>query len=158
MSRTIANYLEILAGFDHGTGSSGGKRCHFRLFLAPQAVLGEERVQGVRFAKTALSGPPFDQRAVVTDDICNLPCQFVLRSVGYRGVAIEGLPFDPRRGLVPHVDGRVVDLGGRQVPGLYAVGWIKRGPTDRKSTRLNSSHRCISYAVFCLKKKKNKRV
>src|SRR5437762_5839791 len=26
---------------------------------------------------------------------------------------------------------------------------------DRKSTRLNSSHRCISYAVFCLKKKKN---
>src|SRR5437763_10939922 len=28
---------------------------------------------------------------------------------------------------------------------------------DRKSTRLNSSHRCISYAVFCLKKKKNKK-
>src|SRR5437763_10987382 len=28
---------------------------------------------------------------------------------------------------------------------------------DRKSTRLNSSHRCISYAVFCLKKKKNPR-
>src|SRR5437879_11098115 len=27
---------------------------------------------------------------------------------------------------------------------------------DRKSTRLNSSHRCISYAVFCLKKKKKK--
>src|SRR5437879_10976896 len=29
---------------------------------------------------------------------------------------------------------------------------------DRKSTRLNSSHRCISYAVFCLKKKKSKSV
>src|SRR6476469_10633258 len=29
-------------------------------------------------------------------------------------------------------------------------------PADRKSTRLNSSHRCISYAVFCLKKKKHK--
>src|SRR5437764_10762974 len=28
---------------------------------------------------------------------------------------------------------------------------------DRKSTRLNSSHRCISYAVFCLKKKKRKK-
>src|SRR5437762_7505633 len=28
---------------------------------------------------------------------------------------------------------------------------------DRKSTRLNSSHRCISYAVFCLKKKKKKK-
>src|SRR5437762_12382457 len=31
------------------------------------------------------------------------------------------------------------------------------GHEDRKSTRLNSSHRCISYAVFCLKKKKKKK-
>src|SRR5437763_13199203 len=31
------------------------------------------------------------------------------------------------------------------------------GTSDRKSTRLNSSHRCISYAVFCLKKKKKLR-
>src|SRR5436189_2992366 len=38
------------------------------------------------------------------------------------------------------LDGRGLDLGG-----------------DRKSTRLNSSHRCISYAVFCLKKKKKKK-
>src|SRR5437879_9487330 len=29
---------------------------------------------------------------------------------------------------------------------------------DRKSTRLNSSHRCISYAVFCLKKKKKSKI
>src|SRR5437762_7030568 len=39
-----------------------------------------------------------------------------------------------------------------------AAGAVERfGPAsigDRKSTRLNSSHRCISYAVFCLKKKK----
>src|SRR5437879_11170855 len=35
---------------------------------------------------------------------------------------------------------------------------IAPGPCqDRKSTRLNSSHRCISYAVFCLKKKKNRK-
>src|SRR6476620_12006298 len=34
--------------------------------------------------------------------------------------------------------------------------WVRRTPTDRKSTRLNSSHAHISYAVFCLKKKKNK--
>ena len=32
----------------------------------------------------------------------------------------------------------------------------KKGPKDRKSTRLNSSHKPISYAVFCLKKKKKK--
>src|SRR5437762_4590435 len=32
--------------------------------------------------------------------------------------------------------------------------YVHPGRGDRKSTRLNSSHRCISYAVFCLKKKK----
>src|SRR5207245_5922927 len=36
-------------------------------------------------------------------------------------------------------------------PNRAIVGWM----TDRKSTRLNSSHGSISYAVFCLKKKKN---
>src|SRR5437764_8868820 len=38
------------------------------------------------------------------------------------------------------------------------VRWatVARSSLDRKSTRLNSSHRCISYAVFCLKKKKKK--
>src|SRR5437762_5807814 len=34
-----------------------------------------------------------------------------------------------------------------------AAELVERGWRDRKSTRLNSSHRCISYAVFCLKKK-----
>src|SRR5437763_3827981 len=42
---------------------------------------------------------------------------------------------------------------GKQPRWLAAA--IKTG--DRKSTRLNSSHRCISYAVFCLKKKKNQK-
>src|SRR5437763_12822489 len=43
------------------------------------------------------------------------------------------------------VDGVLIDVGQQLVS------------EDRKSTRLNSSHRCISYAVFCLKKKKEKR-
>src|SRR5437762_9464531 len=38
-----------------------------------------------------------------------------------------------------------------------AVENLRNVTRDRKSTRLNSSHRCISYAVFCLKKKKKRR-
>src|SRR5688572_32556080 len=40
---------------------------------------------------------------------------------------------------------------------LEVLGQIGFGPKDRKSTRLNSSHSQISYAVFCLKKKKKKK-
>src|SRR5437764_10890141 len=45
----------------------------------------------------------------------------------------------------------------RQVTVTGALDAAERADLDRKSTRLNSSHRCISYAVFCLKKKKNTR-
>src|SRR5438045_8167219 len=46
--------------------------------------------------------------------------------------------------------------GGRQMPGHFGSRrlHIVTGGRDRKSTRLNSSHLGISYAVFCLKKKK----
>ena len=46
----------------------------------------------------------------------------MFRSIGYRGMPLEGLPFDAARGTIPHQDGRVHD-------GEYVVGWIKRGPT-----------------------------
>src|SRR2546422_5798422 len=41
--------------------------------------------------------------------------------------------------------------------GAFLAGAVAGGRLDRKSTRLNSSHGYISYAVFCLKKKKRKR-
>src|SRR5439155_7703796 len=47
-------------------------------------------------------------------------------------------------------------LRDRAGDGAARVRLLLRGPQDRKSTRLNSSHVAISYAVFCLKKKKEK--
>src|SRR5258708_31842055 len=62
-----------------------------------------------------------------------------------------------------HVGARVGGPDGRPEPGRaaahhqhVALGRARGGHRDRKSTRLNSSHQIISYAVFCLKKKKNK--
>src|SRR5256885_10556320 len=54
-------------------------------------------------------------------------------------------------GLEYPLDVAVIDLGLPNLPGLEV---IRRLRADRKSTRLNSSHLVISYAVFCLKKKK----
>src|SRR5437867_7967554 len=51
-------------------------------------------------------------------------------------------------------DGLASDRPGEPVPHLVFVREDRGAHPDRKSTRLNSSHRTISYAVFCLKKKK----
>jgi ferredoxin/flavodoxin---NADP+ reductase len=51
-----------------------------------------------------------------------LECGLVLRSVGYRGTPLEGVPFDPERHVIPND-------GGRVAPGEYCSGWIKRGPS-----------------------------
>src|SRR2546422_8457478 len=72
----------------------------------------------------------------------------------------------PRSTLFPYTtlfrslagEGRDAGGGGGRGPRTTrrggAGGGGRRAPRDRKSTRLNSSHRYISYAVFCLKKKK----
>jgi ferredoxin--NADP+ reductase len=69
-------------------------------------------------------------RAVATDERYDLPVGVVFRSVGYKGRAIVGVPFDERNGVVPNIGGRVVEQAGSAttVPGLYVAGWIKRGP------------------------------
>jgi ferredoxin/flavodoxin---NADP+ reductase len=85
-------------------------------------------VEKLILMRNRLEGPRFAQVARRTDESVELTCGLVFRSIGYRGVAIPGLPFDDTRGTVPHTRGRV--LGGvATLPGLYVTGWLKRGPT-----------------------------
>lgn len=56
------------------------------------------------------------------------PCQLAVAAVGYRGVPVAGLPFDDARGIVPSLDGRVLEPGGQRcIAGLYVTGWARRG-------------------------------
>jgi ferredoxin--NADP+ reductase len=68
-------------------------------------------------------------RAVATGEEELIDCGLVLRSIGYRGRPLPGVPFDARRGLIRNHGGRVVGEDGEPLPGEYAVGWIKRGPS-----------------------------
>ena len=52
----------------------------------------------------------------------------IIRSVGYRGMGLPGVPFDESTGRVPHAEGRVIRNGGFSAD-EYVTGWIKRGPT-----------------------------
>lgn len=64
------------------------------------------------------------------DQKSTFPCQLFIRSVGYRGRPLSGVPYDERSGLIPcDSQGRVQDLDGHTVPGLYVSGWMRRGPS-----------------------------
>src|SRR5689334_13800460 len=75
-----------------------------------------------------------------------------------RDVREDWIGFQRRMGYVPEEPHLYPHLTGREY--LQLVGRLRGLPRsvleDRKSTRLNSSHSSISYAVFCLKKKKKK--
>jgi ferredoxin--NADP+ reductase len=70
-------------------------------------------------------------RAEPTDEESTLAVGLLFRSVGYRGVAIPGLPFDEARGVIPNTEGRVVEHEGSHtaIDGVFVCGWIKRGPS-----------------------------
>jgi ferredoxin/flavodoxin---NADP+ reductase len=68
-------------------------------------------------------------RAVPTGEEEVIACGLVLRSIGYRGVPLAGIPFDERRGLIRNDDGRVTGEDGAFQCGEYVVGWVKRGPS-----------------------------
>ncbi|MFJ5773917.1 FAD-dependent oxidoreductase [Streptomyces sp. NPDC093094] len=112
--------VEVLRGWAALPPSGAPRRIHARFFLRPAELLDAGgRVGGVRFERTVPDGHGSVTGTGTFEDI---EAQLVLRSVGYRGVPLEGLPFDGTTGTVPHTAGRVA-------PGTYVAGWIKRGPT-----------------------------
>ncbi|MFG2193954.1 FAD-dependent oxidoreductase [Streptomyces sp. NPDC048639] len=120
--------VEVLRSWAAQPPQGKARRIHLRFFLRPVAVLAGtdgESVAGVRFERTLPDG-----RGGVTGtgEYEEIAAGTVLRSVGYRGVPLPGLPFDAESGTVPNEEGRVL-RDGAPSPGEYVAGWIKRGPT-----------------------------
>ena len=124
-----AKNVEILRQFALQPPAGKARRLFFHFLKSPVAIGGTGRVERIDLARTRLDGEPFKQVAEETSETEALRCGLVFRSIGYSGVPIPGVPFDARRGLFPTQDGRIVDGAGAAIPGLYAAGWIKRGPT-----------------------------
>jgi ferredoxin/flavodoxin---NADP+ reductase len=108
-------------------------RIELRFLRSPLEVLGEgpdDPVRGLRVARNRIEpGERGDLRAVATGDEEVVECGLVLRSIGYRGRPLPDVPFDERRGVIRNDGGRVTTPDGEPIPGEYAVGWIKRGPS-----------------------------
>jgi ferredoxin--NADP+ reductase len=104
-----------------------------RFLRSPVEILGEGDdgpVTGVRVARNRIEPSGRGTlRAVPTGEEEVIECGLVLRSIGYRGRAVDTVPFDERRGLIRNEGGRVIGDDGAHATGEYAVGWIKRGPS-----------------------------
>lgn len=121
--------LEVLARLA-GHTATAPRRLVIRFLTSPVAILGSNgRVTAVRVEHNELArNQSGDLVARGTGHQEDIETGLVLRSVGYRGAALPGLPFNEERAVVPNTDGRV--LHGSQVwPGVYVAGWIKRGAT-----------------------------
>jgi ferredoxin--NADP+ reductase len=123
--------VEIFTGFAQREPEGKPKRVVMRFCCSPVEIKGDGRVESIVIGRNELvAGDDGRISARDTGEREELECGLVLRSIGYKGVGLEGLPFDPGKGTIPNESGRVMDPdGGEQVPGHYVVGWIKRGPS-----------------------------
>ncbi|KAG0370103.1 ferredoxin reductase precursor [Gamsiella multidivaricata] len=87
-----------------------------------------DQLKAIELGINHLEGEDHSRKAVATGQKETLECGLAFRSIGYKSVGIQGIPFDERRGIVPNMDGKVMDADRNMVPGLYAAGWLKRGP------------------------------
>jgi len=139
--------MEKYAAIGEGTKA---KKLRLRFCLSPVELKGDAagHVRGLRFVKNALvAGADGSIKAQATQTFEDVETGLVFRSVGYRGVALPGVPFREDWGTIPNEAGRVVDLATKApVRGMYVAGWIKRGP----SGVIGTNRPCALESVKCL--------
>ncbi|MEN9753032.1 MAG: hypothetical protein RL670_723 [Actinomycetota bacterium] len=124
-TRVMVSTLEGL----RGKGLTGApRRLHLHFLSTPIEVLSTDgKVSGLRIERNKLDGTG---GVIGTGETRDFSVQAVYRAVGYFGSPLADLPFDNRLGVIPNIGGRVVHSGDdtKPIPGVYATGWIKRGP------------------------------
>lgn len=107
--------------------STGAKRrLHLHFWHKPVEIIGSDgKVTGIKFERTADAGAGAISN---TGEHREYNMQAVYRAIGYFGSELPGIPFDEKYGVIRNDGGRVIDENGKRVVGIYATGWIKRGP------------------------------
>lgn len=123
--KAVARNVKVVEEWSTRADDGRERRIHLHFRCRPVEILGTDRVEGLVVETTILDA---SGQASGTGETHVIPVDGVIRSVGYRGTALEGIPFDDRRNVIPNRDGRVLD-GDNALPGVYVAGWIKRGPT-----------------------------
>jgi len=129
--RSAERNVEILTQYSQQAPSGKKRRIIFRFLVSPTEIIGTDRVEAIKIVHNDLyktEDGTLRPRPNGREEV--IPVGLVFRSIGYKGVALPGVPFDERAGVIPNREGRVIDSQtGSPVTGDYVVGWIKRGPS-----------------------------
>src|SRR4051794_18749749 len=129
---TSRRNVDLLREYSQREPHGHDRKVELRFLRSPVEILGEGDdgpVTGVRVVRNRIEADASGRlRAVATGEEEVIACGLVLRSIGYRGAPLAGIPFDERRGLIRNEGGRGTGGGGAQARGGDAVGGGERGP------------------------------
>lgn len=145
ISRILGKWRDEQRAREAGEVPAANRQLHLHFWSKPVAVLLDE-AGSVRAIKLQRTRPDGAGGVIDTDEFTEIPVQALYRAVGYFGSPLASVPFDSQRGIIPNIAGRVIAgadpaataagdsaAGDAEVPaepvtGVYATGWIKRGP------------------------------
>jgi ferredoxin--NADP+ reductase len=147
---TARKNVELLREFAARPADAGARRrIELRFLRSPAEIRGADRVEAIDVRRNEIvRADDGALRARAVDEaVETIECGLVLRSVGYRAVPLPDVPFDERYFVLPNERGRVRTAGGEPLPGVYAVGWIKRGPTGILGTNKRDAEETVAGLV-----------
>lgn len=119
--------MKVMNAWRERESGSASRRVHLHFYANPLEVVANERgtVGKFRYERTE---PDAAGGVRGTGEIRELEIGAIYRAIGYHGSPLDGIPFDEKRGVIPNLEGQVMGDDGKMMPGIYATGWIKRGP------------------------------
>ncbi|CAA2956927.1 NADPH:adrenodoxin oxidoreductase, mitochondrial-like isoform X1 [Olea europaea var. sylvestris] len=151
--RRVYDLILKAASSGHSPPLPDQRELHLVFFRKPDRFLESKdrsgHVAGVLLEETTLQGDDLGKQIAVGNGVFEeISCGLVLKSIGFKSVAIDGLPFDHDKGIVPNVGGRVLADSSTDFPqyetGLYVCGWLKRGPTGIIGTNLYCAEETVA--------------
>ena len=145
---TARRNVEILRSYAERAPEGRPKRIVLRFLLSPTTLIPDERgrLVAVELVRNELVAEDDGRlRAHPTGERETMHAGLAFRAIGYRGIPLPGVPFDERGGVIPNDAGRVTaSAGGKRLPGEYAVGWIKRGPSGVIGTNKRDAQETVN--------------
>lgn len=137
---------KVLSQWRERPAGSASRRLHLHFHARPVEVLGSlaEGVTGFRYERTVPDGAG---GVTGTGEFREVEIGALYRAVGYFGSPLDGIPFDSARGIIPNREGQVLDADDHIVPGVYATGWIKRGPVGLIGHTKSDAMETVSHLV-----------